>query len=41
MIAGCFVLVISAIPLGLGLLVTIPMTQAAIYCAYENCKGNS
>jgi len=40
-IAACFVLIISAIPLGLGLLVTIPMTQAALYCAYENCKGRS
>ena len=32
---------VSALPLGLGLLVTIPMIQAAMYCAYENCKGNS
>ena len=28
---------VSALPLGLGLLVTIPMIQAAMYCAYENC----
>ncbi|MDA0725406.1 MAG: hypothetical protein O3B25_14220, partial [Verrucomicrobia bacterium] len=32
---------VSMIPLGLGLLVTIPMIQAAMYCAYESCKGNS
>jgi hypothetical protein len=32
---------VSMIPLGLGLLVTIPMIQAAIYCAYESCKGRS
>jgi hypothetical protein len=32
---------VSMIPLGLGLLVTIPMIQAAMYYAYENCKGNS
>ena len=32
---------VSMIPLGLGLLVAIPMIQAAMYCAYENCKGNS
>ncbi len=32
---------VSALPLGLGLLVTIPMIQAAMYCAYESCKGNS
>ena len=38
----CILLVfVSALPLGLGLLVTIPMIQAAMYCAYENCKGNS
>jgi len=32
---------VSMIPLGLGLLVAIPMIQAAMYCAYESCKGNS
>mgnify|MGYP006100080465 CR=1 FL=1 len=32
---------VSALPMGLGLLVTIPMIQAAMYYAYENCKGNS
>jgi len=32
---------VSMIPLGLGLLVTIPMIQATMYCAYESCKGNS
>ena len=32
---------VSALPLGLGLLVAIPMIQAAMYCAYESCKGNS
>ncbi|MBT6850308.1 MAG: hypothetical protein HOA16_03845 [Opitutae bacterium] len=38
----CILLVfVSALPLGLGLLVTIPMIQAAMYCAYESCKGNS
>ena len=33
--------IVSMIPLGLGLLITIPMIQAAMYCAYESCKGNS
>ena len=33
--------IVSMIPLGLGLLVTIPMIQAAMYFAYEGCKGNS
>jgi hypothetical protein len=38
----CFLLAfVSMIPLGLGLLVAIPMIQAAMYCAYESCKGNS
>ena len=32
---------VSMIPLGLGLLVAIPMIQAAMYCAYESCKGRS
>ena len=41
MIVCCLLAFVSALPLGLGLLVTIPMIQAAMYCAYESCKGNS